>query len=97
MPKFDKIKDALSAIKNGQMVVVLDDEDRENEGDLVMAASRVTATAVNFMAKEGRGLICVPVCDDVAERLGFNPMVSENKESNKTCAANCALSYRFPL
>lgn len=80
---FDKIDDAVEALKKGEFVVVLDDEDRENEGDLVMLAERVTPQAVNFMAKEGRGLICVPVDTDIADRLGFSPMVLENEESNK--------------
>lgn len=80
---FDKIDDAVEALKKGEFVVVLDDEDRENEGDLLMLAERVTPQAVNFMAKEGRGLICVPVDTDIADRLGFSPMVLENEESNK--------------
>ena len=75
MLSFDKIEDAVKAIKNGRFVVVLDDESRENEGDLVMAAEKVTSHAVNFMAKEGRGLICVPVDEGVADRLDFAPMV----------------------
>lgn len=83
MLNFDTIETAIKAIKNGEMVVVLDDEDRENEGDLVMAAELITPEAVNFMAKEGRGLICVPVDSDIADRLDFGPMVQENCESNK--------------
>lgn len=82
MGKFNKIEDAIEAIKNGGMVIVLDDEDRENEGDLVMAAEMVTPEAVNFMARHARGLICVPVDADVAERLNFVPMVERNNESN---------------
>ncbi len=65
------------------MIIVLDDEERENEGDFIMAAEAVTPHAINFMAKEGRGLICVPVDADIADRLDFSPMVSESKEANK--------------
>ncbi len=91
--KFDAIEDAIVAIKNGDLVVVLDDEDRENEGDLIMAAEKVTPEAVNFMAKEGRGLICVPVDEDVATRLGFYPMVQRNTESSN-CNFTVSVDYR---
>lgn len=93
MSKFNRIEDAIEAIKRGEMIVVLDDEDRENEGDLIMAAEKVTSQAVNFMAKEGRGLICVPVDEDIAERLKFLPMVEENKESSK-CNFTVSVDYR---
>ncbi|MBL4693935.1 bifunctional 3,4-dihydroxy-2-butanone-4-phosphate synthase/GTP cyclohydrolase II [Candidatus Gracilibacteria bacterium] len=83
MADFSEIKDAIEGIAAGEMVVVLDDEDRENEGDLVMAADCVTAEAINFMAVKGRGLICVPVCADTAAKLGFEPMVQNNEESNQ--------------
>lgn len=92
MPVIKKIEDAVEALKAGRMVVVLDDEDRENEGDLVMLADKITPEAVNFMAKEGRGLICVPVDDDIADRLNFYPMVSDNKESNK-CNFTVSVDY----
>ncbi len=81
MNKFNKIEEAISAIKAGKMVVVLDDEDRENEGDLVMAAEKATSQTVNFMMKEGRGLICVPLDKDIAERLDLDPMVDDGNES----------------
>src|SRR3990167_7827133 len=80
---FSKIDAALSALQEGKMIIVTDDEDRENEGDFVVAAQHVTPEIVNFMAKEGRGLICVPVDSDIADRLDFHPMVNENQESNK--------------
>lgn len=92
MTKFSKIQVCLEALKKGEMLVVLDDEERENEGDLVMAAEKVTPQAVNFMAKEGRGLICVPVDTDIADRLDFNPMVQENKEANK-CNFTVSVDY----
>ena len=66
------------------MIVVTDDQDRENEGDLVMAAEKVSADAVNFMAKHGRGLICVPTTETHLKALGIGRMVSENRENFKT-------------
>jgi len=83
MLKFNKIEEAIKALKAGRMIVIVDDEDRENEGDLMMVAEKVTPESVNFMAKEGRGLICVPVDLEIAKRLGFDPMVEINEESNK--------------
>jgi len=80
MPKLHTIKEALSDLRNGKMIIVVDDEDRENEGDLVMAASKITKDAVNFMAKEGRGLICVPLTKERASFLEFAPMVSHSDE-----------------
>lgn len=80
--KFSDIETAISTIKSGGMIVVVDDENRENEGDLVMAAEMITPEAINFMAKEGRGLICVPISSDIAERLQLPPMVLNNTETN---------------
>jgi 3,4-dihydroxy 2-butanone 4-phosphate synthase / GTP cyclohydrolase II len=81
---FDSIKDAIEAIKNGHMVIVVDDEDRENEGDLIMAAHYVTPEAINFMIKHAKGLVCLPVTDDVLERYDIKEMVKDNKEALKT-------------
>ena len=67
--EFDPIESVLEDIKAGKMVIVTDDSDRENEGDLVMAAEKVTATAVNFMAKYGRGLVCVPMTEERLRHL----------------------------
>ncbi len=72
----DTIEDIVAAIRNGQMVVILDDEDRENEGDLVMAATKVRAEDVNFMAKYGRGLICLTLTRERCEQLRLPLMVS---------------------
>jgi 3,4-dihydroxy 2-butanone 4-phosphate synthase/GTP cyclohydrolase II len=72
---FDSIESAILAIQRGEMVVVVDDENRENEGDLVMAASLVTPDAINFMAQYGRGLICVPMDPAWSDRLDLPPMV----------------------
>ena len=72
------VEEATRAVRNGEMVIMMDDEDRENEGDLVVAAEFATPETINFMAKEGRGLICVAVDQDIAERLNLKPMVPEN-------------------
>lgn len=81
---FDSIESAIEDIAAGRMVIVTDDEDRENEGDLVMAASKVTPEAINMMIKDARGLICVPTVEHQLQRLGINPMVQDNRESHKT-------------
>lgn len=70
------IQDALEDLKSGKMIILTDDEDRENEGDLVFAADKATPELVNFMAKEGRGLICVPMEEEMAYRLNFHLMVN---------------------
>jgi len=80
MPKFASIEEAIQAIKAGKMIVVVDDEDRENEGDLLMAADKVTPEAINFMATYGRGLICMPMEEQKATSLGLHPMVKENTD-----------------
>lgn len=75
---FADINDAIEDIKGGEFVIVVDDEDRENEGDLVMAAEKVTPEAINFMAKYGRGLICVPVTGERLDELKIPMMVTDN-------------------
>jgi 3,4-dihydroxy 2-butanone 4-phosphate synthase/GTP cyclohydrolase II len=79
-PKFTDIPEAIRRIRQGQMIVVVDDPDRENEGDLIMAAEKVTPAAINFMAQHGRGLICVPMMGDRLDKLGLAPMVNVNNE-----------------
>jgi 3,4-dihydroxy 2-butanone 4-phosphate synthase/GTP cyclohydrolase II len=81
---FDTVDDALREIAAGRMVIVTDDEHRENEGDLVMAASKVTPQAVNQMILHARGLICVPMLAHQLRSLGINPMAPENRESQQT-------------
>jgi len=83
-PQFDPIEDAIKEIRAGRMIVVTDDADRENEGDLVMAADKITPAAVNFMATHGRGLICAPITEERAAQLGLQRMVLENRESYRT-------------
>ena len=75
---FAPIEDAIKAIRNGEMIIVTDDEDRENEGDLTIAADKVTPEAINFMAKYGRGLICMPMTEDRLAELDLPQMVTQN-------------------
>ena len=82
--QFDTIDDVVSDVARGHIVIVTDDADRENEGDLVMAAEKATPEAVNFMAKHGRGLICVPISNERAEQLGLQRMVVQNREMYRT-------------
>ncbi|HBV06192.1 MAG TPA: bifunctional 3,4-dihydroxy-2-butanone-4-phosphate synthase/GTP cyclohydrolase II [Gemmatimonadetes bacterium] len=82
--KFDSVEDAIEDIRRGRMVIVADDEDRENEGDLVMAASMITPQAVNFMAEHGRGLICVTMLPDLADRLDLPLMTDRNTDPHQT-------------
>ncbi len=82
--EFDSIDAAITDIKNGKMVIVVDDEDRENEGDLLMAAEHVTPEKINFMATHARGLICTPITKQRVEELGLNQMVSDNTDSHET-------------
>lgn len=82
--QFDSIPSVIADIRRGKMVVVTDDADRENEGDLVMAASKITASAVNFMTQHGRGLVCVPVTGERASQLGLQRMVAHNREMYAT-------------
>jgi 3,4-dihydroxy 2-butanone 4-phosphate synthase/GTP cyclohydrolase II len=84
MYKFNTIDEAIEDIRSGKMIVVIDDEDRENEGDLLMAAEKVTPEAINFMAKHGRGLICMPVISERLKELDFGPMVVNNTDSHQT-------------
>lgn len=80
----DSIDDAVSAIANGEIVIVVDDEDRENEGDFIAAAELVTPEIVNFMAKEGRGLICASIPEERCDELGLELMVGKNTSLHET-------------
>jgi 3,4-dihydroxy 2-butanone 4-phosphate synthase/GTP cyclohydrolase II len=84
MPAFSSVEDLIADIRLGRLVIIVDDEDRENEGDLVCAASKITPEAINFMATHGRGLICAPITQEAAERLGLPLMVRRNTESHGT-------------
>lgn len=81
---FDTIEDAIRDIRSGKLVVVVDDEDRENEGDFITSAATITPEVVNFMAKHGRGLICVPLPEDRCEELSLELMVNNNTALHET-------------
>ncbi|WP_288071538.1 bifunctional 3,4-dihydroxy-2-butanone-4-phosphate synthase/GTP cyclohydrolase II [Hydrotalea sp.] len=78
------IQEGIEAIKNGKLVIVVDDEDRENEGDFITAARNVTPEIINFMSKEGRGLICAPISEALADKLRLNLMVNQNTALHET-------------
>src|SRR5437763_12682165 len=82
--QFDLVDDVVSDIAKGKLVIVTDDADRENEGDLVMAAEKAMAKTINFMATHGRGLICVPISNERAEQLGVQLMVAQNRQMHRT-------------
>jgi 3,4-dihydroxy 2-butanone 4-phosphate synthase/GTP cyclohydrolase II len=80
----DRIEDAIADIKAGKMIIVVDDEDRENEGDFLAAAEMATPEMINFMATHGRGLICTPIMEDLCDHLGLGLMVSDNTATHAT-------------
>src|SRR5216117_1671887 len=80
----DTIESVVEDLRKGRMVIVVDDADRENEGDLILAAEHVSPAAVNFMARFGRGLICVPTTEERLKQLGIERMVSQNRETFQT-------------
>ena len=82
--KFNTVEEAIDAIKHGKMVLVTDDEDRENEGDLIMAAQFCTGEDINFMAKEARGLLCMPAAPEIMDKLQFGAMVANNTDNHET-------------
>ena len=77
--RLDTIPEAIEAVRAGEIIVVVDDEDRENEGDFVLATESVTPAAINFLSKHGRGLICVAVTGERARELDLPPMVARNE------------------
>src|SRR4030043_1972472 len=82
--EFTAVPDAIEDIKAGKLIIIVDDEDRENEGDLAIAAEKVTPEAINFMAKHGRGLICMPIIGKRLDELGIPLMVSDNTSRHGT-------------
>ncbi|MEO9484398.1 MAG: bifunctional 3,4-dihydroxy-2-butanone-4-phosphate synthase/GTP cyclohydrolase II [Ekhidna sp.] len=80
----DKIEEAIEAVKNGEVIIVVDDEDRENEGDFICAAEKVTPDIINFMSKEGRGLICASILEDRCQELDLDLMVGKNTATFET-------------
>jgi len=81
---FSSIEDAMEDIRQGKMIIIVDDEDRENEGDLMIASEKVTPEAINFMAKYGRGLICLALTDERTRELGLSMMVEDNESAFET-------------
>lgn len=82
--KFDSIESALEDFRNGKMIIVADDEDRENEGDLICSGQMVTPEVIKFMAEHAKGLICLAISDEIAEKMNLPQMVDQNSESMKT-------------
>ena len=82
--EFSKIDDALQALREGRVIIVVDDEDRENEGDFVAAAEKVTPEMIEFMITHGRGLVCMPILPELAARLHLGPMVERNTAPHQT-------------
>lgn len=93
MFKFSTILEALEALKNGKIIIVSDDEDRENEGDFICAAQFATTENVNFMAANGKGLICMPMSGEICERLHLPQMVSDNTDNHET-AFTVSIDYK---
>ena len=84
MYSFNTIPEAIEDIKNGKMIIVVDDEDRENEGDFIVSGEKVTGEIMNFIATYGKGLICTPISEKIAERLGLEAMVANNTDNHET-------------
>lgn len=82
--QLDSIAEAIEDIRNGKVIIVVDDEDRENEGDFVAAAEKVTPEMINFMAMHGRGLICVPITEERSKELQLGMMVNNNTDPMET-------------
>ncbi len=82
--KFDTIEDAIEDFKNGKMIIVADDEDRENEGDLICSGQMITPEKIHFMTKEAQGLVCLAISHEIAEKLDLPQMVEQNSEGMKT-------------
>jgi 3,4-dihydroxy 2-butanone 4-phosphate synthase / GTP cyclohydrolase II len=94
--KFDSIEDAIAGIAAGEMIVVVDDDDRENEGDLIMAASKATPEAVAFMIRHTSGILCAPIFEEQATRLHLDPMVARNDAPMST-AFTVSIDYKHGL
>ncbi|MGW8957812.1 3,4-dihydroxy-2-butanone-4-phosphate synthase [Paenibacillus sp. NPDC055715] len=82
--RLDSIEEALEDLKNGKVVIVVDDEQRENEGDFIALAEKASPEVINFMITEGRGLVCMPITEQRAEALGLQPMVEQNTDFHGT-------------
>ena len=91
--KYQKIKEALQALQEGKLVLVMDDKERENEGDLICSAQFATTENVNFMATYAKGLICMPMSESLANRLMLSPMVEDNTDNHET-AFTVSIDYK---
>jgi 3,4-dihydroxy-2-butanone 4-phosphate synthase len=91
---FNSIEEALNDLQAGKPIIVCDDEDRENEGDFISLADKATPEVINFMATHGRGLICVPIEEQLAERLNLHPMVTNNTDPHGT-AFTVSIDHKF--
>lgn len=91
---FDPIEEAIAELRNGNVIIVCDDEDRENEGDFIALAEKTTPAVINFMATHGRGLICVPIEEDLAKKLKLEKMVEQNTDPHGT-AFTVSVDHKF--
>ena len=91
---FNTIDEALIDLKEGKVVIVCDDENRENEGDFIALAEKTTPEVINFMATHGRGLICVPIVEELAQKLELIPMVAKNTDPHRT-AFTVSVDHKF--
>lgn len=90
---FDKVEKAIDDLKKGKLIIVIDDENRENEGDLICAGQYTSVENINFMAKFGRGLICTPINLEIAKKFKLTPMIYENEDNHKT-AFSISIDYK---
>ncbi len=90
---FHRIEEAIENLKAGKVIIVVDDEDRENEGDFVVLAQHATPENINFMAIHGRGLICTPITKELAQHLSLHPMVAQNTDNHET-AFTVSIDYK---
>ena len=86
MFEFNTVEEAVKDLKDGKIIIVTDDDDRENEGDFICAAEYATTENVNFMATYGKGLICMPMSEELSRKLCFPQMVSENTDNHETAS-----------
>ena len=91
--KYQRVKEAIQALQAGKLVLVMDDKDRENEGDLICSAEAATTENVNFMATYAKGLICMPMSETLAGQLMLAPMVAENTDNHET-AFTVSIDYK---
>jgi len=91
---FNTIEEAIQDLKRGKVIIVCDDENRENEGDFIALADKATPEVINFMVTHGRGLVCVPIEKQLAQRLELTPMVSKNTDSHET-AFTVSIDHRL--